>query len=367
MNSYSNSVINFAFLVTPLSEEEKTFVKENYSTDNANDLKGTLKTKKVRPVVGKMMVQLGVDADYWSKEYDFFLNRNKAVIEEIDTIFGKLQDAGITKIFAYENFGALLSSGTDIALYSSGDVDLYADVREKEQIESVMRLLGYEPTRDVYDERCIMTEFLNANKIIRVNIDWIILRRMMFPISISLEEVIDWNLLRKYENTNILLPSKEALLYLCLLRIAVHGFSRSPDVRLYIDIQNCVCINPNWNTVIQWARRDHVLTKIVSVAYIAHKLNGIEVPAEVITMAQKDKSAQRIIGLCFDEEKRTLRYDPAGMDLFRVEAASDNRSVFCELLSVIFPSPKWLSQFYEKKGDAMGRKYINYYKHLLGI
>lgn len=366
MNEYSNKSINLSFRVTPLTEKEKSYVLDNYTPDNACDLKETLKTKKVRPVVGKMMVSLGLDTDYWAKEYDSFLVRNRMVLQEIDDVFKTLQEGGVTKIFAYENFGALLLSGSDIALYSSGDVDLYADVHDKERIETLMQSLGYEPTRDVYNERCIMTEYLNPDKIIRVNIDWIILRRMMFPINISLDEVIDWNSLRTYENTHILLPSKEALLYLCLLRIAVHGFSRSPDVRLYIDIQNCTCVKPDWDTVIRWAKRDKVLTKVVAVAYIAHELNGVYVPQEVLSMAKNDKYAQKVLRLCYDEDNRTLIYDPAGIDLFRVEASSDNRSVFGEFLSVLFPSRRWLKSFYEKQGDSFLHKYINYYKHLIG-
>jgi hypothetical protein len=366
MNTYTNNIINYAFRVTPLTEEEKLYVINNYSSGNAADLKETLTTKKVRPVVGKMMVGLGVDVDYWQKEYDFFLNRNKAVIEEIDYIFGELRKKGVTNIIAYENFGALLSSGTDTALYSSGDVDLFADVSQKETIVKVMKSLGYKPTLDFHHERNIMTEFLKENGIIRVNIDWIILRRMMFPINVSLDGVLDWGSLRHYSNTNIQLPSKEALLYLCLLRIAVHGFSRSPDVRLYIDIQNCACVNPDWEQVIKWAKRDNVLTKVVAVAYISHQLNGVAVPDDVLRIAEQDKYAQLIIAKCYDFENRTLRYDPSGMELLRVEAASDSRSLAGEILAMFFPPKKWLAAFYQKDGDACYKKYVNYYKRMIG-
>lgn len=366
MNSYSNKIINNAFRATLLTDDEKEYIVDNYDIPNSSDLKETLKTKKVRPVVGKMMVGLGIEADYWGKEYDFFRIRNEAVITEVNRIFTSLHSSGIFRVFAYENFGALLSSGTDIALYSSGDVDLFADVNNKDCITEVMRSLGYYPTRDVFDERNIMTEFLSEGGIIRVNFDWIILRRMMFPIKVNLDDVINWDSLRQYQDTEIQLPSKEALLYLCLLRIAVHGFSRSPDVRLYIDVQNVVCTDPNWEIAIEWAKRDRVLTKFVTVAYIAHCLNGVSVPQQIIDLADKDKFAQRIIKICYDKQNRSLRYDPAGLDLFRVEAASDNRSLIAEILSLVFPPKSFLTSFYEKDGDNCLRKYINYYKHLFG-
>lgn len=366
MNTYTNNIINYAFRVTPLTEEEKLYVINNYSPENAADLKETLNTKKVRPVVGKLMVGIGVDVEYWEKEYNFFLNRNKSVIDEIDCIFSVLQKNGVTKVIAYENFGALLSSGTDVALYSSGDVDLYADVNQKDSIVAIMASLGYKSSLDVYHERNIMTEFLKEDGVIRVNFDWIILRRMMFPINVSLDGVLDWESLSHYGNTNIQLPSKEALLYLCLLRIAVHGFSRSPDVRLYIDIQNCACVNPDWDQVINWAERDKVLTKVVAVAYIAHHLNGVAVPDSVLRMAEEDRFAQIIIEKCYDSNNRTLKYDPAGMDLFRVEAASDNRSLVGEIIAMLFPPKKWLEAFYQKEDDSRFKKYANYYKRMIG-
>jgi hypothetical protein len=54
------------------------------------------------------------------------------------------------------------------------------------------------------------------------------------------------------------------------------------------------------------------------------------------------------------------------MDLMRVEAASDNRSLSGEFLAMLFPSKKWLKEFYQKPGDGCARKYINYYKKLIG-
>ncbi len=112
MKSNTNKVINYAFRALPLPDDEKYWLLKNYS-NYSDDLKETLKTKKVRPVVGKMMLSLGVDTDYWAKEYNFFLNRNKTVIKEIDDVFKTLHEGGVARIFAYENFGALLSSGSD--------------------------------------------------------------------------------------------------------------------------------------------------------------------------------------------------------------------------------------------------------------
>lgn len=366
MNTYSNTVINYAFRVVPLTETEKAFVKEGYTPENEADLKETLKTKKVRPMVGKMMVALGVETDYWRKEYDFFAKRNRKVIAEVSNVFKALKGKGQTRIIAYENFGAMLSAGTDTALFSSGDVDLFADVKDKEAINRVMEALGYKPTNDIYHQRSIMTEYLKEDGVIRINIDWIILRRMMFPIRLKIDDVIDWNNLRTYKDTFIKLPSVKALLYLCMLRIAVHGFSRSPDVRLYIDAHNVACVNPDWEKVLEWAKRDGNLTKFTAVSYIAHYLNGVSVPEKVLKLAEEDKYAQKIISICYDKENRSLKYDPAGKLLFEVEAASDNRSLLGELMTVLFPSSKWLTDFYLAEGEPSYKKYINYYRRLIG-
>lgn len=366
MNSYENIVINNAFRTDELTENDCEYIKQNYTVFNRERLIAIAKKKKVLPIIGKLMCALNIDKTFWSEHYYCFLKRNREVVSLLTDLFRSFYLAGVERVCVYENFGALLASDNDIALYSSGDVDLLASSEEKARIDQVMRAFGYIRTKDIQDKRTIVTEYTKEEGIIRINVAWIPLLRFALPISVPSHSPFDWATVQKYKDTPIVLPSNESILYLCLIRIAVHGYSRSPDVRLYIDIQNAVCTNPNWDTVIAWAKADGVLTKIVTVAYIANRLNGVAVPNQILEMAQADPYAQKIIRIAYDEENRTLKYDPTGIELLKLEAASDNKSVVGEVMTILFPPVRWVKDFYTEQGDSIWKAYWNYYKRFIG-
>ena len=365
MNEYVNKTINYAFCVNPLTEEAKQFIANGYTRENREELIRVATKKKVLPVVGKMMVGLETDLDFWEGHYRKFKDRNTCVTVLVADIFAAFQSNGITRICAFENYGAMLAAGTDIALYSSGDVDLYAEIDQKEAIIRVMDTFGYKPTMDDINKRNIMTEFLKDDGIIRINIAWKPLRRFSLPFKAQTAKYFQWNEMRYYQNTSIRVPSPETLLYLCFLRIAVHGYSRSPDIRLYIDTFNASYNQPNWNQVIEWAKSDGIYTKFATVATIAHDLIGLDIPESVLSFAQKDKYAQRILAITYDFKKHTLKYDPSGVNLLKVEAASDNRSVVGEIFSMLFPAKEWVKEYYQNENENTMTAFGRYYKRLL--
>lgn len=365
MNEYVNKTINYAFCVTPLAEEAKQFIADGYTRENKEELIRVATKKKVLPVVGKMMMGLEIDLDFWEGHYRKFKDRNTCVTELVADVFATFQSNGITRICAFENYGAMLAAGTDIALYSSGDVDLYAEVDQKEAIVRIMDTFGYKPTMDDINKRNIMTEFLKDDGIIRINVAWKPLRRFSLPFKAQTAKYFQWNEMGYYQNTSIRVPSPETLLYLCFLRIAVHGYSRSPDIRLYIDTFNASYNQPNWNQVIEWAKSDGVYTKFATVAAIAHDLIGLDVLEPVLSFAQKDKYAQRILAITYDFKRHTLKYDPSGVNLLKVEAASDNKSVVGEIFSMLFPAKEWVKEYYQNENENTMTAYRRYYKRLL--
>lgn len=365
MNEYANRAINLAFCTKPLSDEEKVYIIDGYNDENKQEIVKIATKKKVLPVVGKMFVSLKVDEDFWSEKYSFFLHRNLQVTKLVADVFKKFHDNGIDRICAFENYGAMLAAETDIALYSSGDVDLYADVAQKTEIENVMALFGYYPTQDDSHRRNINTEFLQKDGIIRINIAWKPLRRYLLPISLNAAKYFNWQEMKYYKDTDIRVPSPETLLYMCFLRIAVHGYSRSPDIRLYIDTFNSSRNNPDWQMVLNWSKADNVKTKFIAVAAIANDLIKLPVPGYVLDEAKKDRYTQLILKETYDFENHTLIYDPSGLKLLKVEAASDQRSVAGEIVCMLFPPRKWLCEYYHDDGVKWYKKYVNYYKRLL--
>lgn len=365
MNKYVNDVINAAFFSGELTEEQKAYIIEGYTEETRKELLATAKKKKVLPVTSRLMLQLGIDEETWKTHYCFFRDRNIAIAQLMDKLFQAFQDTGVVRICAYENYGAMLAADTDIALYSSGDVDLFADVEQKQQIEQVLAGFSYYPVRDDNDDRHIATEFSKEQGLVSINVAWKPLIRHSLPMKADTTKHFHWETMGFYKETAIRLPCPETMLYLCFLRIAVHGYSRSPDIRLYIDTYNATRNNPNWKTVMQWAKEDGMVTKFATVAAIARDLIGIDVPEFVLEYAQKDPYSQKILQIAYDFQAHSLRYDPSGLQLLKLEAASDNRSVAALVLQMLFPPAGWLTEYYLSPKERPLRKYINYYKHLL--
>lgn len=351
--------------MTPLSDAETAYIQENYTEENRELIIKTATKKKVLPVVGKLLMSAQVDVEYWGEHYLFFKTRNTEVTQLADHIFSAFSRNGITRICAYENYGSMLAADTDIALYSSGDIDLFADIGEKKKIEQSLADFGYYPVKDNNDLRGIVTEFIKEDGLIRINVAWKPLIRHSLPMKADTARYFDWDNMGFYKDTAIRLPGPETFLYLCFLRVAVHGYSRSPDIRLYIDTYNATRNDPNWETVMGWAKADGMTTKFVTVAAIAHDLIGIDVPDFVLEQAKCDPDCQKILGIAYDFENHTLRYDPSGLHLIKLEAASDNLSVAALLLQMMFPSSDWLTEYYLTPGEKPFKKYINYYKRLL--
>lgn len=362
LNEYVNKTINYAFSAVPLNDIEKQFIIEGYNESNRSELIRVAEKKKVLPVVGKLLAELDVDREMWLGYYVRFIDRNTEVTKLVASIFEDFKKAGINRICAFENYGALLAAQTDIALYSSGDVDLYADVQQKQDIIKVLSKYGYFPAGDSIDKRNIMTEFTKSDGIIRINVAWKPLRRFLLPFRADTTKYFVWEEMGYYKDTAIRLPNKETLLYLCFLRIAVHGYSRSPDIRLYIDTFNVSHTNPDWGVVLKWAKHDGVLTKFATVAIIAHDLIKLDIPNEVIDIKETNCYVQRILEICYDFPNHTLKYDPSGLDLMRVEAASDDRSVLQEIVHMLFPAKGWVKEYYSCNGESFFRALFRYYR-----
>ena len=114
-----------------------------YSEEVKTEILELCKTKKYTPVIADYLCQLGVDVDFWKEQYTFFQTRNIKIRDFVVCLFQDFHQSGVKSIFVYENFGALLKSDTDIALYASGDVDLCANESEMPVITEVLNKNGF--------------------------------------------------------------------------------------------------------------------------------------------------------------------------------------------------------------------------------
>lgn len=364
-NSYT--IIRNAFCRSDIASAEKGDIVECYSPAVRDEIMEICKTKKYTPVVADYLMKLDCDYDFWKAHYDFFRQRNAKILEFIASIFDEFYERDIKTPFVYENFGALLESGTDIALYASGDVDLCARIEEYDAISDVMNNHGFVLSSTKVDfYKCFRVCF--SGKIgdmdYRINVMFTPLVRYKLPIIIDCNRILAPENFSYYENTKIRIPSCDVLLYLNMLRISVHGYVRSPDIRLYIDIYNASVSKPNWENILKWAEQDSTVNRVGTVAFIAKDMFHVDVSQALIQLRHKSK-INKILSIVYDAENKKLVEKLSRTDHMKLEFYSDGNGFFMGVMKMIFPNRRWLKEYYCYDGEFVIKGYFRYLGYLI--
>ena len=363
------TVIRNSFSMEICDEQLKEETESCYSEQVKEEVLELSKQKKYIPFVARHLMQLGIDRDFWAQQYHFYLKRNKVILAFIAEIFEEFFQQSIKTVFVYENFGGLLSSGSDLALYSSGDVDLCADRSEFDKINAIMLKRGFRLKKEKDSLHSIFRVGYKGkigDMDYRINLMFKPLVRYRMPVHVN-DEIISAKFMRYYQDTRIRIPTQEVLLYLNMMRISVHGYVRSPDIRLYIDIYNCSRGQTDWEQVVAWAKRDGNMTRIVVVAYLANCLFGTLVPQWLLDMKDdKALKAGALISIICDTENKRLKCTPSRKERRLIEFYSDNNSFVQGALQVLFPNKEWLMTFYGKEGKGLLYGYARYLRFIAG-
>lgn len=368
MTDNSYTIIRNAFSRAVPAEQTRVETERCYSKQVRDEIMEICVTRKYTPVVAYYLMQLNIDTDFWSQQYAFFKTRNENILAFVTKLFDVFEAQKITSPFVYENFGALLESGTDIALYASGDVDICASYSEFNAICRVMNDYGFILTEE-------KTKFLKCFRVgfvgkigeldYRINVMFTPIVRYKLPICIDCEKVLAPANFQHYKNTRIRIPTCEMLLYLNMLRISVHGYVRSPDIRLYIDVFNATIHQPDWDLILQWAKADATENRIGTVGYIANKMFHTEIPESILRLANdKRYKVSKILAIVFDSQKNRLNSSLSNKQHLKMEFFSDGKNIFSGLLGLIFPSRKWLREYYCDEKDSLMIGYLKYFKYI---
>lgn len=369
MTDFCFHIIRNAFSREIPYSKTHDFALNGYNKDSKEEILQWCANKKYTPVVANYFIHQGIDVDFWQQKYDFYLQRNRILIRFLGELFSAFKKAGVTSLFVYENFGALLASGTDIALYSSGDIDICGDIAERNQIIAVMESFEFF-IREAHTKFVKEIRIGFAGKIgnmdYRLNIMFMPLVRYKLPITIDYHRVLEHAPMRNYQNTDIIYPSANALMYLCFLRISIHGYVRSPDMRLYIDIYNCLQCKIDWNIILDWARKDNTLVRVVTVAIISHELFGTSIPEEVLGMVNdRNLKVSKLLPVVCDLINKRLHIDLGRINSYKMEFYSDNLSVPAGFLRILFPPKKWMMSLYGFEDEPLLKVYLRYLKYIL--
>jgi len=368
MDAYAFPVITVnAFRAQAPTERARIEMLNEYEKEGRQKLYDYASRRKILPFVADLCIRIERDVLFWGEISEQYRLRNQNVIAQLDRVFSILRTLDVKKIFLSENFGALLSSKRDVSLFASGDVDIYADIAGKDRIYRAFELLNYEKKERYAGGKLITTVFYNndvLNEGFGIDINWDPLSRLKLPCMAQADEFVDWEALRYYRDSNIILPPAEALMYICLLHISLHSFSRKPDIRLYTDIVNCAESCIDWNKILGYAGHDKTLIRVLTAAYLANRLLDVELPSTVTELIKANsRKIHKVLRIVYCEEKNRLIYEPTGIKVFRVEVnCSDHGS---GMLKMLFPGKQWLKEVYLPSSGNYLFAEIKHLRHLL--
>lgn len=353
---------NLAISGRSISKIEKVKINLFYIDQGREVIFDYARNRKIIPFIAQLFCELEIDHEFWVKQIELYKIRNLKIINVLSELFRDFNQFDIYNIFVYENFGALISSDTNIALFASGDVDLYADVSNKNKIYSILENHDFKSMNKGKKSEKVKTEFFNEKlfeKGFGINVMWVPMSRLKLPFKIDINNCISVDTLKKYHDTYITLPSDEALMYLCLLHISIHSFSRSPDIRLYVDIINMCKLNVDWNIVLDYAKHDDTLVRIVTAAILTNKLFKVEIPFFVLDYGNEYSIISKLIKIVYNEANNVLKYEPNKLEVLKIETYCNNKSLLKGILSLVFPDEDWIKEYYDESSV-----FIGYIKHI---
>lgn len=368
MKNYVDYIFNCSFKARLLTNNEIKKIKDGYCSSSKNEIVNKSVVKKRLPFVGKMFSDLNIDKHYWDDIVESYKNRNLKILEKLKSIFGKFEELNINKIFLYENFGALLASGNDISQFASDDIDLFASFKEKNRIEEALSKCGFHLEKTVKTYKPINSIYRGSKEenIFSINVMWEPLSRNRIPFVIDIENCIEWDKLHLYGNTSIKLPEPTTLMYLCMLHISVHSYSREPDLKLYKDIEYLSKLNIDWEKLYRFAQRDKKEVRILTAAFLSRELIGIDIPDCLINKESYfRKRIRKLVSIVFDETNKTLKYNPTGLNLLKVEMYSDYNSILHGIGRTLVPPQSLIRSYFLNSSGNILAGYIEYLRNMI--
>lgn len=342
-----------------VAPHEQDIIFQLYKSEGRDKIVEVIKKKKLFAAIAKLFTDLEIDKEYWAPQVDYYRRRNLAVIDSLDEMYELLEKNGVYHLAVVENFGALLSSKQDICMFNSGDVDQYGDVSEKEALYAVLKESGYEISENRAGNILISSSIKHKTLIPKnfyFGINWDITTRVNLPVISTNGPITNWNDNNYYKKTHIHIPAIETLMYICMMHVAVHGFCKAPDIRLYYDIANVADNCVNWNLLIDWAQRDHNEVRLATAAILANKLLDVGIPDFVTEIGNK-KQVESLLSVVYRESDNSLVDFPGIKQRFLIETYSDDYGARHGFCGVFFPKREWITEKY-------GSHIIGRIKHL---
>ena len=347
-------------------------IRERY-LEIRNQLIDNAKKNKMMPFIAKMLLDAGIDSTYWNDVLKEYRLRNSNAKAELIAILECLGQNGICA-YPIENFASLILTGADLAMFASGDIDVYVQSREYERVNIIMQGLGYfaesksEICGDFYRKPGVEIGF---------NMMWTWQARENCPMETKLEQnnlgvnagIADWVI----DGIEVGLGNiggggdigADELMYMCLVHSSVHYYAAKPGLRLYYDICLLGKQNINWNQVYRYAEADGYLNRVAASAYFACERVHAVVPEEFYSsIIGTDRRAKRLVDFINKMwEANTLYADFTIIHKIFIESFSNDECVVKTIYKMLFPNRLWINRKYH--GDSYLKNWLKHVACLL--
>ncbi len=319
-----------------LSSQEKEIIKKFYYSKSKSEIYELLEYNKIIPFGAKILFKLDCDKSFWKTKYQFYVERNNKIKVLIDSLFISLNFINCKSIALTENFAVLLSTNSDIGCFSSGDIDLSANINERDKIISCLNDHNFycENKSDKIGEYSGQSmQFFNKeffNEGFWINVIWKPVTRA-FLVQNKYDKRLDEARInyKLIENTKIRVLNDTELMYFCCLHISAgHYFTLTPGLRLYYDIDRLASYgNIDWNSLKLWEIEDNAGLRISFVLILCKKILNSEIPENIFNTPLIKFRNKLFLKYLFDSESKKVQKNSNLLRRLMIELFSDNKNI----------------------------------------
>jgi hypothetical protein len=323
-------------------DEDKRLLLECYTNYGREFFEKIALDNKIVPFVAHVFIDLNCDVRFWQEQHDCYVQRNYAIKALLESLFSEMPEYSVRTVTLTENFAVVLTSDACIGCFCSGDVDLSADICERDNIITWFKkfeFLSKDPDRLIGEYSGQSMQFYNAEAInggFWINVIWKpVTRAFLIQGKYEIRLARDRQLALTKNNSSIRILDDTSLLYFCALHISAgHYFTLSPGLRLYVDIDRLArSVELNWDDIVNWEIEDDAGIRISMIMYLSSKILKTPIPEIFLLNIQKNRRSRRLLKYLYNEETKQIQGKSSIFRRLYIELASDNRNLAINFVS----------------------------------
>lgn len=324
-----------------LSEEERIFLVECYTHYGRDFFEKNTCDNKIIPFAAHVLIDLECDVDFWRKKHNFYVKRNQAIKDLLESIFATMSDFQCESVTLTENFAVLLATNACIGCFSSGDVDLSADISERGKIIDWFKsfnFLSNDPPQSIGEYSGQSMQFFNPDSIdggFWINVIWKpVTRAFLVQDKYDVRLSKDRLLARTLGKSSIRILDDTSLLYFCALHISAgHYFTLTPGLRLFVDIDR-LARSPkiDWDNIVKWELEDNAGIRISMMMYLVAEVFDTPIPEKVYSKALQSRRNRRFARYLLNRNTNEVQSNSSRLRRLYIELASDDKNLVTNFL-----------------------------------